>query len=119
MTSTFPENLDLKVVSLTMEAWRESVEAMKVLLAEIKGNKDLNQQIIENVAKINKHIFSESQGTVNSNDTSIVNKLTDKEFNTIMNEIKQDNDHIVCNTCLLSFRYLLCSVVVLLCFLCL
>ena len=79
------------VLGVTKQKWNESKTAMKLLLHEISKNKNLSSIIVDNVTKINANIFTNNEEKID-NENGVYIKLTDKEFDTIMNEIDDEQD---------------------------
>ena len=86
--------MDAKVLlSLTQTEWNDALRAMTALLGATKNQ--ANTVLTDNVSKIDQIIFSKARkqaATTESSKNDIVTNLTDREFDTIMNEIKDEHD---------------------------
>ena len=82
--------------TITNQKWKECDNAMTVLLAETAKN-DVKQVIVDSVNKINQNIFVQQKA---NNDPL---NITDEEFDSLLDEIKQDTNNspinIVCAIC--------------------
>ena len=82
------------VITLTQSEWNDCVSAMKEIVEETQKNTSSEPSTLTNIYKINKNIFSKSSNvkTINVNNNTGNDVITDEEFDSIMNEIKQEND---------------------------
>ena len=101
------KNADV-VISVSREHWNESVDAINAILAQFHNHTNENdgsasksgisaKTILENAVKIKANIFDTYQASLNSQSdddiTTKVTNLTTDELNTMLNEIKQENEN--------------------------
>ena len=82
------------VITLTQDEWNDCVSAMKEIVQETQKSAHSEPSMLTNIHKINKNIFSKSSNvkTINLHNNTGNDVITDEEFDSIMNEIKQEND---------------------------
>lgn len=91
------------ILTISKQKWKECDKAMNILLKEI-GKNDVKHVVVDSVNTINENLFTQQK----ANNDSL--NITDEEFDSLLDEIKQDTDNfaMVCAICI----FLLC----LLCF---
>ena len=107
----------LVLISLTETEWKECVSAMKAVMSEMNGKKDVDTTskhqptLLSNIAKVHEIMFSQSDRIKivdprdnkenvktkpsDSIDSTKVVNLTNNEFDTMMNEIDTDQQNSV------------------------
>lgn len=85
---------DKVTISLTQQEWKSSLAAMNELMEQLQKQETTIAGIRDNVLKLNAIIFSKrSNVTLSNTSDNLVTKLTDSDFNSIMEEINHESDH--------------------------
>ena len=77
-------------LSITRSQWNASQKSINVLVENIDNNIIDNPTLIENILTINRNIFSTNETDPDTKTLAILDNLTIKEFDIMMDEINDD-----------------------------